>query len=162
MIPPKPPSAKKRRKVAKFLSKGEEPVLVTSIGNRYFWIQVLVTFPFAFLLIGLPKLTQILRKRQSHTYVLTNRRMLIIQGIFSRKIITAPLTAITHITVDQSFLQRFVYNSGHLIIITAGFDQQEIIVENIENPVYIKVLIEDLTRKIENKRNLENVEIRQL
>ena len=162
MIPPKPVTRNKRKKVEKYLSKGEEPTVVTSIGNRYFWLQVLISLPFAFLLIGIPKLGKTIRMKQSHTYVLTNRRFIIITGIFSRKIVTAPLTAITHITVDQSVLQRFVYNTGNLIIITAGFDQTEIVVDNIENPVYIKVLIEDLTRRIENKRDLENVEIRQL
>ena len=88
--------------------------------------------------------------RQSFTYALTNRRFLIIRGIFSRKIVTAPLTAITHVTIEQSVLQRFLFNTGHLVIITAGFDQREIVIEHVGNPVEFKILIEELTRKIED------------
>ncbi|KKR78191.1 MAG: hypothetical protein UU23_C0002G0018 [Candidatus Curtissbacteria bacterium GW2011_GWA1_40_9] len=88
--------------------------------------------------------------KQSFTYALTNRRFVIVRGIFSRKIVTAPLTAITHVTVEQSFFQRFVFNTGHLVIITAGFDQREIVIENIGNPLEFKILIEELTEKIED------------
>ncbi|KKR64348.1 MAG: hypothetical protein UU05_C0052G0006 [Candidatus Curtissbacteria bacterium GW2011_GWA1_40_47] len=87
--------------------------------------------------------------RQSYTYALTNRRFLIIRGIFARKIVTAPLTAITHVTVEQSFWQRFLFNTGHLVIITAGFDQREIVIEHVGNPVEFKVMIEELTERIE-------------
>lgn len=88
--------------------------------------------------------------RQSFTYALTNRRFLIVRGIFSRKIVTAPLTAITHVTVEQSFFQRFLFNTGHLVIITAGFDQREIVIENIGNPLEFKIMIEELTERIED------------
>ena len=47
-------------------------------------------------------------------------------------------------------LQRFLFNTGHLVIITAGFDQREIVIENIGNPVEFKIMVEDLTRKIED------------
>ena len=124
--------------------------MVTSIGSRYYWINFAVLLPFAFLLIGIPKLGQLVRMRQSFTYALSNRRFIIIRGIFSRKIVTAPLTAITHVTIEQSVLQRFLYNTGHLVIITAGFDQREIVIENIGNPVEFKIMIEELTEKIEN------------
>ena len=145
----KPPSKSQKKRLAKFLSQGEEIVVVTSIGNRYFWLKFLSLLPFAFLIVGIPKLGQLVRMRQSYTYVLTNRRFLIIRGIFSRKIVTAPLTAITHVTIEQSFLQRFLFNNGHLVIITAGFDQREIVIEHVGNPVEFKILIEELTEKIE-------------
>jgi len=86
---------------------------------------------------------------EPYTYALTNRRFLIIRGIFARKIVTAPLTAITHVTVEQSFWQRFLFNTGHLVIITAGFDQREIVIEHVGNPVEFKVMIEELTERIE-------------
>ena len=110
-----------------------------------------VGIPSALLLIYFtPKYAHLIRMRQSYTYALTNCRFLIIRGIFSRKIVTAPLTAITHVTIEQSMLQRFLFNTGHLVIITAGFDQREIVIENIGNPVEFKIIIEDLTRKIED------------
>ena len=145
----KPPTKNQKKRLSKFLREGEEIVLVTTIGTRYFWIKFLSILPLAFLIIGLPKLSQLVRMRQSYTYALTNRRFVIIRGIFSRKIVTAPLTAITHVTVEQSFLQRFLFNTGHLVIITAGFDQREIVIEHVGNPVEFKILLEELTEKIE-------------
>lgn len=145
----KPPTKSQKKRIARFLGKGEEVVLVTSIGNRYFWIKFLLLLPAAFLFVGIPKLGTLVRMRQSYTYALTNRRFLIIRGLFSRKIVTAPLTAITHVTIEQSLIQRFLFNTGHLVIITAGFDQREIVIEHIGNPVGFKILIEELTEKIE-------------
>ncbi|KKR50961.1 MAG: hypothetical protein UT84_C0004G0024 [Candidatus Curtissbacteria bacterium GW2011_GWA1_40_16] len=146
----KPPPKGKKKQLQKLLGSGEEVVYITSIGTRYFWINFITILPMAFLLIGMPKLSKLIRQRQSFTYALTNRRFMIIRGIFSRKIVTAPLTAITHVTIEQSFFQRFIFNTGHLVIITAGFDQREIVIENIGNPVEFKIMIEELTRKIED------------
>ncbi|MEX2028605.1 MAG: PH domain-containing protein [Candidatus Curtissbacteria bacterium] len=145
----KPPSAKQKKKLNKLLGTSEEIVMVTSIGNRYFWVQFLLFLPLSFVLIGLPKLSNILRIRQSYTYALTNRRFLIVRGLFTRKIVTAPLDRITHITIEQSFLQRYLYNTGHLVIITAGFDQKEIVIEHIGNPVKFKIIVEELTAKLD-------------
>ena len=148
----KPPTKGQRKRLEKLLAQGEEVICVTSIGNIYFWSKVITYLPLSFLLIALPKLLAIIRMRQSYTYALTNRRFLIIRGIFSRKIVTAPLGAITHVTVEQSFSQRFFYNTGHLVIITAGFDQREIVIENIANPVQFKILIEELTENIDKQK----------
>lgn len=151
----KTPSKSQRKRLEKFLGSNEEIVIVTSIGMRYFWIKFFFLLPFAFVLIGIPKLGELLRKRQSFTYALTNRRFLIIRGIFSRKIVTAPLDAITHITVEQSVLQRYLFNTGHLVIITAGFDQREIVIEHIGDPVKFKILIEELTAMLNDKETQE-------
>ncbi len=129
--------------------------MITTIGARYFWINFLLALPFAFVFIGIPKLSKLLRMRQSFTYALTNKRFLIIRGIFSRKIVTAPLAAITHVTVEQSFAQRYIFNSGHLVVITAGFDQREIVIENIGDPVQFKIIIEELTDKLDSNENDE-------
>lgn len=177
-----PPSKSQKKKIAKLLSSGEQVVYVTTVGKRYFYINLLFLLvipliftyvaifmffdiitipnysylkylgiiPLGLLIANTPKYSHLIRMRQSFTYALTNRRFLIIRGIFSRKIVTAPLTAITHVTVEQSFLQRFIYNTGHLVIITAGFDQREIVIENIGNPLEFKILIEELTEKIED------------
>ncbi len=178
----KPPPKGKKKKLQKLLGSGEEVVYVTSIGPRYFWVNMIIllfipliltyvaifmffgvfsipnyewikylgVIPLLILIYNTPKYSHLIRMKQSFTYALTNRRFMIIRGIFSRKIVTAPLTAITHVTIEQSFIQRFIYNTGHLVIITAGFDQREIVIENIGNPVEFKIMIEELTRKIED------------
>lgn len=142
------PNKHQKKKLEKFLGRDEELIVVTSIGNRYFWLNFLALFPLALILIGIPKLAHLLRIRQSYQYILTTRRFLIIRGIFSRKIVTAPLSAITHVTVEQSFAQRYLFNTGHLVVITAGFDQREIVIEHVGNPVEFKILIEELTDKL--------------
>lgn len=147
----KPANPHQQKKLEKFLAKDEKVILVTSIGMRYFWINFIFLLPFAFILVGIPKLGQLLRMRQSFTYALTNKRFLIIRGIFSRKIVTAPLAAITHVTVEQSFAQRYLFNTGHLVVITAGFDQREIVIENIGDPVQFKIMIEELTDKLDDE-----------
>ncbi|OGD93372.1 hypothetical protein A2697_00315 [Candidatus Curtissbacteria bacterium RIFCSPHIGHO2_01_FULL_41_44] len=149
----RPPSQGQKKKLSKFLGQDEEIILVTSIGTRYFWTKFFTLLPLAFLIIGIPKLGALIRMRQSYTYALTNRRFLIIRGIFSRKIVTAPLDRITHITVEQSVAQRYLYNTGHLVIITAGFDQREIVIEHIGNPVEFKILLEELTHKLESEED---------
>lgn len=147
----KRPTRHKKKEIEKFLSRDEEAIIITSIGDRYFWLNFLIFFPLALVFIGIPKLTHLLRMRQSYQYILTTRRFLIIRGIFSRKIVTAPLSAITHVTVEQSFAQRYLFNTGHLVVITAGFDQREIVIEHVASPVEFKILLEELTDKLDNQ-----------
>ena len=171
----KPPTKRQRKRISKYLSPSEEVILVTTVGSRYLWLNLifLLLVPLAlfylsiFMFVGLVEIpnydwlkylgilgilviilkiksvSNILRKRQANVYVLTTTRILIITGLFSRKIVTAPLDRITHITVDQSFIQRLLYNTGHLLIITAGFDQREIVVEHVAYPVKFKILVEE-------------------
>lgn len=115
------------------------------------WLKYAGIAALIILLLNLKRTSSILRKRQSFTYILTDKRCLIVSGIFTRKIITAPLDRITHITVLQSFLQRFLFNTGHLLIITAGFDQREIVIEHVANPVKFKIFIEELSSKLDRK-----------
>lgn len=149
----KPPPPHQKKRLEKFLSPDEKVIYVTSIGMRYFWMNFFFLLPLAFVFIGIPKLGQLLRMRQSFTYALTNKRFLIIRGIFSRKIVTAPLAAITHVTVEQSFAQRYIFNTGNLVVITAGFDQREIVIEHIGDPVKFKILIEELTDKLDDEED---------
>lgn len=158
----KPPTERQRKKLKQFLAPNESVMLVTSIGNRYFWYRLISLLPIAVIIIGLPKLLSLVRMRQSYTYALTNRRFLIIRGIFSRKLVTAPLDRITHITVEQSFSQRYFYNTGNLVIITAGFDQREIVIEHIARPIEFKILIEKLTARLENAAGREPSPLRSL
>lgn len=145
----KRPTKHQKKMLEKLLSREEEAIVVTSIGDRYFWLNFALFFPLALIFIGIPKLSHLVRMKQSYHYILTTRRFVIIRGIFSRKIVTAPLAAITHVTIEQSFAQRYIFNTGHLVVITAGFDQREIVIENVGNPVGFKVLIEELTDKLD-------------
>jgi len=150
----KPISDHLKKKYAKFLIPGEEIVLVTGVGKRYFLLKSLFILPFAFLLIGIPALTKVLRERQSLRYILTNHRFLVKKGIFTLKITSAPYDKVTHIMVEEPFIKRVIFNAGNLILITAGFDQREILIENVGNPIKFKNLMEHLI--LEDRRSFEN------
>ena len=124
--------------------------------TQFPWLKFMVVPGLLWLIYDTPKYSHLLRMRQSFTYVLTDKRFMIVRGIFSRKILTAPLVRITHVTVEQSVFQRFLFNSGHLVIITAGYDQREIVIEDIGDPVKFKILIEELTEKLEDTNISEN------
>ena len=111
---------------------------------KYLWIPGLIIVFY-----NIPKWGHLIRIKQSYIYALTNRRFLIVRGLFSRKIVTAPLDRITHITVEQTFFKRYIFSCGDMIIITAGFDQREIVIENIGKPVEFKILLEELTQRLE-------------
>jgi uncharacterized membrane protein YdbT with pleckstrin-like domain len=149
IYPAKPPTRGQKRRFSKYLSSGEDIVLITGISSRYFLSQFLRYLLLSFLLIGIPPLIRTIRQKLSYIYLLTTRRFLIVQGLFSRKLITSPLDRITHITVEQSFTERFFYSSGQVVIITAGYDPREIVIEHIGQPVKFKNLMEELTTRLE-------------
>ena len=147
----KKPSAKEIKKLKKYLTIDEEVVYFSGISRRYYIIQMILWTPLAFLLFGLPKLLAILRKNREISYAITNRRFIIIEGFFSKKVTSAPISRVTHVTVDQSFLERFLYNSGDLDIVTAGYDKHAIVMEKVADPVRLKVLFEELSDLILNQ-----------
>jgi len=149
IYPAKPPTKGQKKRFSKYLSSGEDIVLITGISNRYFLSQALRYLLLSLILIGIPPLVRIVRLKLSYIYLLTNRRFLIIQGLLSRKLITSPLDRITHVTVEQSFTERFFYSSGQVVIITAGYDPREIVIEHIAHPVKFKNLMEELGTKLE-------------
>lgn len=155
VYPAQPPTKGQRKRFSKFLSSGEEIILITGISNRYFLSQTFRNLLLSIFLIGIPKLFQTIQQKISYVYLLTNRRFLIVQGIFTRKLITAPLDRITHITVEQSFTERFFYSCGQIVIITAGYDQREIVIEHIGYPVKFKILIEELLNQLEYPKEEE-------
>lgn len=148
----KTPSLAQKKKYSRYLAAGEEIVVVAGISNLYFWSQFARLSVGALLIFGMPALIRLIRKKQSFRYVLTNKRCLIMQGVLSRKLITAPLGAITHITVEQSLTERFFYHCGQIVVITAGYDPREIVIEHVDHPVEFKVLMEELAGKLDEKR----------
>ena len=83
----------------------------------------------------------------SHRYLLTTRRVIIKNGFFSVKLITALYDKITHIEVDQSFVDRAIMKHGNIIINTAGGNKDEIQIENIDEPIEFKNLLERLINR---------------
>lgn len=140
----KPASAKQKKKYADYLAEGEEIIAVFGIGDRYYWFNVVPLFILSIPLIGLPFLLKLVHLRHKLTYILTDRRVVIKDGVFSVKITTAPYDKITHITVREDFIKKISWNIGDITIHTAGPTPVEINLEKVQNPMKVKNLIEEL------------------
>lgn len=134
----------KGAKLARYLAKNEEVMAVFGICNRYFWLNTLFLVPFSLVLVGLPFWLKLIHLRHSKTYILTNRRVIVKDGVFSVKLTSAPYDKITHISVSENFLEKIVYGMGDVTIHTAGPTPIEIDLIKVAHPVKIKNLIEEL------------------
>lgn len=145
--PLKPASAKQKEKYADYLAENEEVIAVFGIGDKYFWMNVIPLFILSIPLVGLPFLLKLIHLRHKLTYILTDRRVLIKEGVFSVKITTAPYDKITHITVREDFLPKISWGIGDITIHTAGPTPVEIDLIKVQNPMKVKNLIEELIIK---------------
>lgn len=131
------------------MARGEEVVAVYSIGDKYFWLNVFSFGLLSLLIVGLPFLLKLIHLRHRRQYILTDRRVLVKDGLFSIKTTSAPYDKITHISVRQDFLNKLSYNIGDITLHTAaaGSAPVEIDLVKIENPMQVKNLIEELIIK---------------
>lgn len=171
------PTTKQRIKHAKDLAEGENIVAAFGVSARFFWLYLLnyllplllgaVGFYFlgqilpiwifvicyglfvVFVLWTLPGLLRMIHLRHSKTYILTDRRILIKDGIFSVRTISAPYDKITHITVREDFIPKLLYGIGDITIHTAaaGPAPIEIDIVKVAEPLKVKNLLEDLMTK---------------
>ena len=83
----------------------------------------------------------------AHRYLLTTRRVIIKDGFFAVKLITALYDKITHIEVDQGFIDRLIMKHGIIIINTAGGNKDELKIKYVDNPLDFKNLLERLINR---------------
>lgn len=143
----RPATEHQKEKYADYLAEGEEIIAVFGIGDRYFWINAVLLFILSVPLIGLPFLLKLIHLRHKLTYILTDRRVMIKDGVFSVKITTAPYDKITHITVREDFFKKLSYGIGDITIHTAGPTPVEIDLVKVQNPMKVKNLVEELIVK---------------
>lgn len=135
---------KENQKYARFLASGEKIVSTFGIGRRYFLINLVLLVPLSFLLVGLFWLFKLMHLHHSLTYILTDRRVIIKDGVFSIKLTSAPYDKITYLTVREDFAKRICYGVGDITIHTAGPTPVEIHLIRVEDPMQVKNLIEEL------------------
>jgi membrane protein YdbS with pleckstrin-like domain len=92
-------------------------------------------------------LIQTLWHYHSHRYLLTTRRVIIKNGFFAVKLTSALYDKITHIEVDQTFWDRIIMKHGNVLINTAGGNKDELKVNNIDDPIAFKNLLERLINR---------------
>ena len=167
------PTEKQKKAFAKYLSEDEELVLVTGLSPAYLRSQfcVFLIFPgivFAaigygvFYMFGADILASFLAAvfsmicfavlktmhiYHSNRYLLTTRRVIIKRGLFSVKLNSALFDKITHIEVEQSFMERLFFHHGKIIVNTAGMNKGEMVLDFIDYPIEIKNLLERLINR---------------
>lgn len=115
--------------------------ILATYGNWVFLPGVLV------FLIGLPYVLKLIHLKHSMTYILTDRRVLIKDGILSVNWTSAPYDKITHLTVKEDFIKKISYQIGDITIHTAGPTPIETDLIKVQHPVKIKNLLEELIVK---------------
>lgn len=83
----------------------------------------------------------------SNRYLLTTRRVIFKKGVFAVRVISSLYDKITHIEVEQGFLDRMVMHHGNVIINTAGATKDELRVTYIDKPMEFKNLLERLINR---------------
>lgn len=167
------PSEKQRKSFTKYLAEDEDLIVATGFGSAYlrslFVIAILWPgFVFFFLVLGLAYLLGydliwaffvglILSLvaafiRTSHIYhanryLLTTRRVVIKNGIFTVRVMTALYDKVTHIEVEQSFSDKLLFHHGNIIIHTAGSNKDEIMLKYVDSPIELKNLLERLINR---------------
>lgn len=167
------PSEKEKKAFAPFLAEDEELVLVTGFGKVFlrtvfmmaiFWpggIFLVAAAVLAYflnyhlgyaLLAGLALATLAAFLRAFHAYhanryLLTTRRVIIKKGVFAVKLMSALYDKVTHIEVDQTFMEKLLYHHGRIIVNTAGLNKGEITLKYVDYPVELKNLLERLINR---------------
>jgi membrane protein YdbS with pleckstrin-like domain len=98
-------------------------------------------------LASLTALIQSIWHYHSHRYLLTTRRVIIKNGFFAVKLTSALYDKITHIEVDQTFWDRIIMKHGNVLINTAGGNRDELKINNVDEPIAFKNLLERLINR---------------
>ncbi|QQG43724.1 MAG: PH domain-containing protein [Candidatus Daviesbacteria bacterium] len=179
------PTFGQKKAFAPYLSEDEELVLVTGLSNAYLRNKFLVFFLFpgilflaagagAVMILGVDKILAVIagimvdllvtllhsiHLYHSHRYLLTTKRVIIKKGLFNVKLTAALFDKITHLEVDQSFIDRILLHHGNIIINTAGLNKGEIILESVDYPLEIKNLLERLINREREGLGLRSVSV---
>lgn len=167
------PTEKQKKAFAKYLSEDEELVLITGLSAAHIRSSFIMYFLFPGMLffgaglglgwlLGLGKtwalalaffgliaaaILKTMHLYHSNRYLLTTRRVVIKKGVFGVKISATLYDKITHLEVDQSFIDRLLLHHGSIIINTAGMNKGEINLKFVEYPLELKNLLERLINR---------------
>lgn len=90
--------------------------------------------------------------RIANLYGFTDRRILIHQGWLSTHMISVDYDKITDVSARQGIIERILFNTGNILVATAGTDRREIVLSRIEDPYQVKKDLDRLRdKKVEFK-----------
>lgn len=167
------PSEKQKKAFSKYLSEDEDLVLVTGLSKAYmrnkfviyllfpgilffglglglgwfFSMSKAAALSLSIFLMIVAAVLKTMHIYHSNRYLLTTRRVLIKKGLFGVKLDTALFDKITHIEVDQSFLDRLLLHHGTIVINTAGVSKGEFALRFVDYPMELKNLLERLINR---------------
>ena len=179
------PTFGQKKAFAPYLSEDEELVLVTGLSSAYLRNKFVFFFLFPGILflaagagllmfLGVDKIIAIIMGAifdlivsllhtihlyHSHRYLLTTKRVIIKKGLFNVKLTAALFDKITHLEVDQSFVDRILLHHGNIIINTAGLNKGEIVLESVDYPLEIKNLLERLINRERESVGMRSVSV---
>lgn len=137
-----------------YLNKNEKIKYETGVAKRekvlewiYFSMMALCALIFALIhwSVGLMLLSIISFRIISVyriRYYITDKRVISKKGIINIHIKEAKLEKITDIAVKQNLINKILFNSGEVLVNTAGGNGYELKLVRIENPIQIKKLLE--------------------
>lgn len=178
-----PPKRTDREKYSRFLSKDEELKLVTGYSPIHLREQYLVylLLPGAIFIVAgvviahftnfpiwlgellgliidfIIALILVLILNYSHKYLLTTRRIILKEGFLKIKLASVLYDKVTHITVNQGFLERIILGYGTVVIDTAGSSGDELTLEYIHEPIKFKNYLENLIHQKGYPRPLKKI-----
>lgn len=167
------PTPVQKSSFAPYLAEDEELILVTGLGKTYLRSKFIIYFMFPgiifgalgfgisrilkldliatiILILGLMTIFAFLKSLHlfhANRYLLTTRRIIIKQGLLGVKLTAALYDKITHLEVDQAFMDRILLHHGHIIVNVAGMHKGEIILRYVDYPMELKNLIERLINR---------------
>ncbi len=167
------PTQKQKDTFRRYLSEDEELVLVTGFSKAYIRSKFIIYLLFpgmlffalglgggwllnlgkvwalilGLVLMSLAAVFKTMHIFHANRYLLTTRRVIVKKGLFSVKLTAALFDKITHLEVDQSFLDRLLLHHGTIIINTAGLNKGEISLQFVDSPMELKNLLERLINR---------------
>lgn len=167
------PTPAQHSSFAPYLAEDEELILVTGLSKAYirskFMIYLFVPgliFGIGAALLGwflhfgqttalilgasailLTAVIKAVHLYHANRYLLTTRRVVIKRGLFSVKLYAALYDKITHLEVDQGFIDRLFLHHGTIVINTAGLNKGEIVLRFVDYPMELKNLMERLINR---------------
>ncbi|EKD85537.1 MAG: hypothetical protein ACD_38C00001G0005 [uncultured bacterium] len=179
------PTLKQKNVFKKYLSEDEELVLVAGLSRAYIRsnFMIYLLFPgmiffglglglgwllgvgkiwaLVFALAGmlLAAILKTMHIYHANRYLLTTRRVVIKKGLFSVKLTAALFDKITHLEVDQGFVERIFLHHGTIIVNTAGVNKGEIALKFVDYPLELKNLLERLINREREQFGLRGVNL---
>jgi len=122
--------------------------IIAGIGIFYFkHLDLRIGVLIGFIIDSFFSLVLVVITDKSHKYFLTTRRVIVKEGFFKIKLASILYDKITHITVDQFFLERVILGYGTIVIDTAGSSGDELVLKYVANPIKFKNTLENLIHK---------------